>query len=144
VVLQLQYHRPQRACTSRDIINSSRQQQLPEPLLFLKVSLSRDRRAQITFARTPTRQILQALSSVVTVTPVGLIKAMEKEAGSRGATQPKTGALDKWKDDYCSFFFIILLISLSSQSRHFHLEASLNMHIPEHELAIVFTSNILK
>ncbi len=86
----------------------------------------------------------------MTVTVACLIKARDKEASSReaveqevsGGTEPKTGALAIVVPFSSSHSPLSVLISLSSQSRNFHLEASLNLHTLETELAIVFTSNI--
>lgn len=57
--------------------------------------------AQITFARTQTQQILQALSSDVTVTVACLIKARDEEADSHGAVgqEVKRQSLEKLKED---------------------------------------------
>lgn len=83
-----------------------------------------------------------------------LIKATDKEAGCSeavvqevsGATEPKKGTLENGKMIVVPFPGHVprrvLSFPPSVPSRNFHLEASLNLHTPETELAIVFTSNI--
>lgn len=83
----------------------------------------------------------------MTVTVPCLIKARDKEAASRGAveqevsgeTEPKTRALENGKMIVAPFSSphspLRVLMSLSSQSRNFHSEASLNLHTSETELA---------
>lgn len=92
----------------------------------------------------------------MTVTVACLIKARDEGAGSRGAvgqkvsgaTEPKTAASTNGKTTVVRFSSphspLSVLISLNSQSRNFHLDASLNLDTPETELPIVFESNILK